>query len=289
MLMAVAVAAWAVRAPLRWHQWQPRLHQAEAESTAAAARVAETLRQDLKAHAAGADRFAEQLLSWRAKWALAKSELPGGDPAALGDFVRRVFDENVLSGADIDAGLRRAAIEFEREQQGVMNRLLLDLRLDLDWPQTGLGEGPPASADKAERESASPAAWESGVYSVLRQDALAQTAILVGAELASVAAVQLAVSAGVLGTSGALAPETLGLSLVAGIVADLGLSRLYKVVAKPDAVIAARARRLVTDLADRTVDGAEGIPGVRARLEALAALENARRRAALRRYVLGWR
>lgn len=286
-LVAAGILGWAAQAPLRWHQWQPRLEQADAESALAACRVAGDLRQNLKAHADQADQFAERLLSWRGKWALLKSQVPGSDASSLRDFIQRVFEETVLSGADVEAILRRAAVEFGREQQAVGNRLLLDLRLDLDLPGRALEDGRSGAVAGASSDPVSPAAWEHGVSPVMRQDVIAQAAILAGTELAGVATVQLALSAGVLGTGGALAPETLGLSLVAGILADLGLSRLYRAVAAPEAKIAAHARHLVMDMADRLVEGTEGIPGIRARLEALAVEENARRREVLRRHLFG--
>jgi hypothetical protein len=283
-----------------WAKVTPHLSAAEQVSADAADKYARRVQQFFAERKTGARRFAEEVLSWSGKWAFLKSQSPWGSDGDYRQFLREAFERHLFKEADL-ADLLRCAVEgYASELTGIENETLLAIRADLsDSAVAQRAPLPALRSDDAFRQAV--AAMMAKVLAIATND----VAVTAGRELASfiasdiatnitieilsVAAARLGIEAGILGSGMASGAATLGIGLVAAILADQLLDWILNAAGyDPAGAIAAKVCESLDGVETLLLDGdpETGKGGLCRELAKLREERSALRREALQKLIL---
>lgn len=280
------------RRKIAWRIIAPRIEIAQEE----ALKAAETRTQEVRAFFAERQKrvpaYAERVLSFRSKWELGKSKLPGTDKEAHTRFLKEEFTRIVFSEAELGQAVSAAVEDYVRDVQAIENALLVKIRADLkDMPEC-VAVLPDLQTEALFRDRF--AKVIGGLSDKAGTDAKVDVGRMVGSEIATAitirvgiaVAARLGVSTAILGTGTALGAETLGVSIVAGLIVDQIASWMIGWYYKPELEIGKTLSAELDKLSNLIVSGDEKTRGLKQELGALAERRKTVREAALREMIL---
>ena len=236
--------------------------------------------------------YSERVLSLKSKWELAWSKMPKADKDGHTKFLKDEFAKIVFSEADLTKAITQATEDYVRDVNAIENALLTKVRADIqDFPECAAI----LSATKTdELFRAQFASTVTQLSQSTQTDIQAGFGQLVGSEIAAVIAIQvgkaiatrLGVSAGIIGTGTALGPETLGVSILAGIVVDQAISWIVGWFYDPTAKIEGKLRTQLDGLSTLIVNGDEKTRGLVQEFTTLAEHRKLIRDSALQQMIL---
>jgi hypothetical protein len=276
------------------------LSAAETASTEAADKYARRVRQFFAERKAGARPFAEEVLSWSGKWAFLKSQSPWGNDGDYRQFLREAFERHLFKEEDIADLIRYAVQGYASELTGIENETLLAIRADLsDSALTQSAPLPALRSDDAFRQAV--AAMMAKVLAIATNDVTvtagrelasfiaSDIATNITIEILSVVAARLGIEAGILGSGVASSAATLGIGLVAAILADQLLDWVLNAAGyDPAGAIAAKVCESLDGVEALLLDGdpETGKGGLCRELAKLREQRSALRREALQKLIL---
>jgi len=238
--------------------------------------------------------YAERVLSFRSKWELGKSKIPGADKDAHTRFLREEFSKIVFSQAELGQAVTGAAEDYVRDVQAIENALLVNIRADLkDMPECA-AVLPDLKTEALFHDRF--ARIVAGFSEKAGTDVKVDVGRIVGSEIATAITIRvgiavaenLGVSSVILGTGTAGSLETLGVSFVAGIIVDQIVGWIIGWYDKPEVEISKKLSAELDELSTLIVSGDEKnkTRGLKQELEALAERRKLMRDAALREMIL---
>ena len=165
---------------------------------------------------ARAEKAAGALIGWRAKWVLLKDQFKSENEKEMPKFRQRMLEENLYTQAEKQKVIAGVIGSVVLQWMNIENTLAKETHCYALTTE--------AKARAVETNHASLPG--DGVDDELQKDIYREIASNVGGEVAAMVAVQLATSAGILGTSTALSWETLGISVVAGVIVDVIVGKI---------------------------------------------------------------
>lgn len=232
------------------------------------------------------------MLLYRSKWELGKSKIPGADRGTHTRFLKDEFSKIVFSEAELGQAVTGAVENYVRDVQAIENALLVKIRADLkDMPECTavlpdlrtealfrkrFGHVVVRLSEKAGTDA------KVDMGRVIGSEIGAAIAMRVGVAVAA----RLGVSSVILGTGAAASPETVGVSIVAGIIVDQIAGWLIGWYSKPEVKIGKKLSGELDKLSTLIVSGDEQTHGLRQELGALAERRKLGREAALREMIL---
>ncbi|MBP7933607.1 MAG: hypothetical protein KA354_03060 [Phycisphaerae bacterium] len=282
----------------RWSERiEPRMAAADVACDRALRRNIGLVRLFLLERRAGSRAFAEDMLSIRGKWALVRTHLPnlvGGREDAELRYLADRFACHVVSDEELKAVLEIAVAAYVAQVQAIENELLVGVRADVaDLPLASLPANATDEIVRAEYERLvrviAPA-----VAADLGVDAARELASLVAGDVAAgiagsvlgTVATRLGISSGILAVGAGSSWATLGLSIVAAVIADQIIDFVIDQVHDPTGKLAARVDEMLADVGRLIAEGDGERPGLRAQLTTFDKARSTIRREALRRLVL---
>jgi hypothetical protein len=271
---SMPVSSAAISAPMRdekreedarrrvaWRIVAPRLEIAQEEALEALKKRTQQVADFFTERQKHLPEYAERVLSLKSKWELAWSKMPKANKDGHTKFLKDEFAKIVFSEADLTKSITQATEDFVRDVNAIENALLTKVRADIqDFPQCA-AILPATNTDELFR--AQFAATVTQLSQNTQTDLQVGVGQLVGSEIAAVIAIQvgkaiatrLGVSAGILGTGTALGLETLGISIIAGIVVDQAVSWVVDWFYDPTAEIEGKLRPQLEGLSTLIVNG----------------------------------
>lgn len=154
--------------------------------------------------------MAKELNSMKGKWVMAKTMM-SGNKAERERFFKDVSSRYLHSPQDCEKKTAWVVAELLRDWTDAENLLAVELQC------SGLGVGETQVAVQTQKKQ------ELDHSSTLQKQIAADIVALVGGEAAAAGVTQLGVSAGILGTGAMFSVESFGISLVVGVVVDMGV------------------------------------------------------------------
>jgi hypothetical protein len=214
--------------------------------------------------------FAHDALGWGSKWRLVADHVPFTRGGRHEQYLREKFEETVFTPAKVEAVVKQVVDSYLRELKSIESTMLVRIRTDAaDFPLAY----PLGTLDRDRLDQIYALAIEQAVAMIKRDTAssvsLEVVSIIVGEVLTQVA-VELGVSAGVLGAGAALSWETFGIGLVVGIIVDAIITWVWDWYADPRGELAAQVNTKLDEVRRLIVDGSANVQGLRSRLKQLA-------------------
>jgi len=277
---------------------EPRIALADEACSRSIDKAVTLVAEFLQERKSGARPFAEEMLAFRSKRKLIRSKLPpwlGGYADAhrdylVGRFHRRLFTDEMLQRA-----VELSVTAYLAQVQTIENRLLVDIRADLEDVLITAVAGRDARTPFQQRFETLVADTAARVDQSLGLDVTRETASWVAGDVAagiatrvlgSVAA-RLGVSGGILGAGATASWATFGLSVVAAVVVDQIVTRTLDWAADPVGKLQHRVERMLGDTGRLIIEGDGQTGGLRAELTRLDRARAQVRREALHRLALG--
>ncbi len=280
------------RRKIAWRIVAPRLEIAQEEALAALTRRTQQVADFFTERQKNLHKYAERVLSLKSKWELAWSKMPKADKDGHAKFLKDEFAKIVFSKADLDKAISVATEDYVRDVNAIENALLTKVRADIqDFPECAAML---SATNTDELFRARFAATVTQLSQKTQTDLQVGVGQLVGSEIAAAIAIQvgkaiatrLGVSAGVLGTGAALGPETLGVSILAGIVVDQGISWIGSWFYDPTSEIEAKLKTSLAELSALVVRGDDKTRGLVQEFTTLAEQRKIIRDGALQQMIL---
>lgn len=187
------------------------IEHAQAVCQAALEARADELEKWYLADKAHTQAMAEDLNGLKSKWVIAKTSVSGNEKERK-QFFTEVSRQHLHTPQACEQETAKVIAELLRDWAEEEDRMAVELgcaELFHSQEEVNMPRGERQSADHT---------------STLQKQVAADLATLVGSEVAAACVTRLGVSAGILGAGATLSAETFGISLVVGIVADLGVN-----------------------------------------------------------------
>lgn len=238
---------------------EKRLTEAEHEAIAAAEQCLAPLRELFTQARQGTRQFAEDALSFSSKWRFVADRLPGMPGNLHAEYLRVAFEQHVVSSRKLGQQLEAVIAEFQRTQQDIENRVLIDIGADLE--SLKLQTSPPPSQEELRQRVQR--MLEQSVRNV-RNDLVADVVLVVvsgelAPQLLRTIAIRLGISSTVLGAGASASWATFGASAVVGLLVDWIITKIWDWWADPTGDLAAKIDRQVDQLRFELLDGPQGL------------------------------
>jgi len=208
--------------------------------------------------------YSESILGWKSKWNLILDKLPGNDQDRHEQFLKQQFEQKIFSPEQLEAAVKQAVRERLVQVRDIENQMLIGLRADIEGlPDLEQLDGQSANEFESRLQSALVQASEV-VSKDLSSTIESQMVSLVAGEVMAQVAIRLSVSAGILSTGAASSWATLGIGLVAGVVIDQIVTRIWDWWSEPEAELSfqiSNQLNLVHDLICKGDSDSEGLNG----------------------------
>ena len=165
---------------------------------------------------ARAEKAAGALIGWRVKWVLLKDQFKSENEKEMPKFRQRMLEEDLYTQSEKQKVIAGAVGSVVLQWMDIENTLAKETHC---YALTTEAKARAVEANHASLPG-------DGVDDELQKDIYREIASNVGGEVAAMVAVQLATSAGILGTTTALSWETFGISLVAGVIVDVIVGKI---------------------------------------------------------------
>jgi len=214
--------------------------------------------------------FARDALDWESKWNLIKDFVPFTEGGKHENYIRERFEKHIFTPASVEQAVRQVVESYLREVKSIEGTMLVRIKADVsDFP----AEYPIATLDKSRLEQIYGEAIQHAIDAAKNDAAagasLEVVSIIVGEVLTQVA-VELSVSAGILGAGAALSWETLGIGLVVGMIVDVIVSWVWDWWKDPKGELAAKVNTKLDEIHRLIVEGSQKVVGLRVRLREVA-------------------
>jgi hypothetical protein len=113
-----------LRRTIAWKIIAPRIEIAQEEALKAVETRTQEVRDFFLERQKRVPAYAQRVLSFRSKWELGKSKLPGADKEAHTRFLRDEFSKLVFSETELGQVVTTAATDYVRDIQAIENTLL---------------------------------------------------------------------------------------------------------------------------------------------------------------------
>jgi len=231
--------------------------------------------------------LADDLLCMTAKWNLMASSLPWGDHSVFSRYVEWRFRERLFSAEDLKSRVALVSRHLSQALSGVENRLMVNVRADLaELPSENLAPESPETFAQAYHHAVD-AALRDGQMAVLIEGGQLVLDEIITQLMMRVIAGALAdglVSAGILGAGAMGAPETLGISVVLGLIVD----QIVGWFTNPEGRLAGKLSQQIKVIENLVFNGTPRRPGIVSALNTFAAHWSFVRTNAIHDYVAQW-
>jgi hypothetical protein len=112
---------------IAWKNVKPRIEIAQEEALKAVETRTQEVRDFFAERQKRVPAYAERVLSFRSKWELGKSKIPGADKDAHTRFLREEFSKIVFSQAELGQVVTSATEDYVRDVQAIENALLVNI------------------------------------------------------------------------------------------------------------------------------------------------------------------
>ena len=214
-----------------WEKIQPNLDAADVAAQKMIRKYCDRVDDFFAERKKRARGFAEDALSYRSKWAFAKSKLPFTDGEGHNKYLHELFETKIFTAKELEEFLQSVVKGCVIELQGIEGDLLVKIRADIGDDALGvMKDDVRFSAEAALRKKYAGAVADAAM--TLKKDLPVwggrEAAAWVGADLTAPIIHSLAVSligrlglsGGILGSGAASGAITLGGALVAGLIID---------------------------------------------------------------------
>jgi hypothetical protein len=226
-------------------------------------------------------RFAERILGWSSKWRLVSDKLPFTRTDRHAQFLDKTFREELFSPEQLTQTVDAVVRNYTDSVAGVENRMLVRVRADVgDLEPAAL----PAFADEAKLRVAFDDAMRVALDRTradLRADVTREAVSLVAGEVLTMVAVRLGVSGGILAAGAGTSWATFGVGLVVAVIVDQIVSWVWDWWRDPQGDVSRKMNDKLDEIRRLIVEGDGAAPGLRQRLDELAANRDKLRRAAM--------
>jgi len=222
--------------------------------------------------------FAKTALSLSSKWAMLVDAAPFNDSGRQAAFLKTEFERQVFSPDDLTKAIEQAIVGFTADLASIENQMLVDIRADLN--AQGIVSVVRSFDDELFRETFRK------ILARCKRDAAIDTAGDVAIFATSIvierivvkvlfsAARKTGTSAAVLGAGAATSWASLGTSMIAAIIIDQILSKIWDWAFDPVGKLQANLNDHLQKLCDSVCGGREDRTGLRSHFEHLAAERN---------------
>lgn len=225
--------------------------------------------------------FTEVCLGGTSKWKMVLDAIPlrrGGEHEA---FLKQEFESKVLSSRDLERAIEQTIRDFLLRVRDIESEMLVDMKADIeDLPgfESLHGIDPVAMATKFDEALANASEKVGGD---LYANVNTQLVSLLAGEVLAQVAIRLGVSGGILGAGAASSWATFGVGLLASLVVDQLVTRLWDWWADPEIELALQLADHLGSLHQLICDGDEQTPGLRGLFRKIASEREAVRRTAV--------
>ncbi|MBC7819950.1 MAG: hypothetical protein IAG10_23960 [Planctomycetaceae bacterium] len=228
--------------------------------------------------------YATEVLGWESKFALATDYVNGGHEHE--QFMKERFAAILFSEADLEAVVEQAAAAFLTHVNDVESQMLVNLEADL--ANLG-GSALPAVVDRSTLNAALQTALQEAATAAqadFRGMVGREIVSWVAAEVLTVAAAQLATSAGILGTGAASSWGTFGAGIVVGLIVDAVVTEIYNQQFDPIGELSRTLDASLSQMESLILQGTSDSAGLHGRLHDYSSRRNVTRREAIQKAVL---
>jgi hypothetical protein len=261
---------------------EPHLQMCHQRVSESAARHLEPIVEQLNRARNGTAAFSKIALGLGSKWRLMADAIPGTKGGRNETYLKKAFEQHVLRGDALEAAIVQSITSFLQEMRSHEGEMLVNLRADLqdfpyvDWStwrdETILNQRFDAAINTVIRASEAD----------FRQAVGSQLVSLIAGELAAQVAVRMGVSAGILGAGAASGWATLGVGVVAGLIIDQIVTRVWYWISNPEHDLTREIQSQIDSLQKHICHGDQQSPGLIQRFLDLAKEREPIRRDALR-------
>jgi hypothetical protein len=230
---------------------------------------------------ANALEFAETALGFGSKWRLVVDFLPGTAGGRNKRYLREAFERLVINPKTLDAAVDRLVSSLESDIRSIENQMLVKLAADLaDFPLTAdvyqIETGQLELRFQKALQIASDRNHRDAGALVAREILAAIIGTVVGKVVA-----RLAVSGSIIGMGIVGGPETLGISVLSAIVADVVFSWVWDWWTDSSGRLSREIIEQLDHLENMIVNGGSDFPGIKTKLVELGNQRDSLRRAAI--------
>jgi hypothetical protein len=260
---------------------QPGLDWADAETRRSAAehlQAVDAFFSDVKSRT---PRFAERILGWSSKWRLVSDKLPFTRADRHAQFLDKTFRDELFSPQQLTQTIDAVVRNYTDSVAGVENRMLVRVRADVGDLEPAVL---PAFADETKLRVAFDDAMRVALdrtHADLRADLTREAVSLVAGEVLTMVAVRLGVSGGILAAGAGTSWATFGVGLVVAVIVDQIVSWVWDWWRDPQGDVSRKMNDKLDEIRKLIVEGDGNSPGLRQRLDELAAKRDKLRRAAM--------
>lgn len=233
-------------------------------------------------------RFAEQILGWSSKWRLVSDKLPFTRIDRHAQFLDKTFRDELFSAEQLTDAIDGVVRNYTDSVAGIENRMLVRVRADIGDIEPAVLQ--PAFADEAKLRAAFDEAMRAALDRTradLRADVTRETVSLVAGEVLTMVAVRLGVSGGILAAGAGSSWATFGVGLVVAVIVDQVVSWVWEWWRDPQGDVTRTMNGKLDEIRRLIVEGDGTAPGLRQRLDELAAKRDKLRRAAMAEMIEG--
>ena len=204
--------------------------------------------------------FADSILGFQSKWNLVLDKLPWNDKDRHDRFLKDQFEEHIFSSAELESAVRQAVAERLNQVRDIESQMLIGIRADIEGlPELAQIESLDASELELRFQQA--IAQASQVVSQdLSSNIESQLISLVAGEVMAQVAIRMGVSAGILSTGAASGWATLGIGLIAGILVDQLVTRIWDWWSEPEVELQYQVSKQLSSVHDLICKGEPGPP-----------------------------
>jgi hypothetical protein len=225
--------------------------------------------------------FSKECMGWRSKWTLVLDAMPFSEGKQHDAFLKNEFERRIFSSDDLEQAIEQTIVDFLTEVRNIESEMLVAMRADI--------QGLPAfdaitalDRQQLEQRFQQAIAEASGAVGAdLNADIHSQVVSLIAGEVLAQVAVRLGVSAGILGTGAASGWATLGVGLIAGLIIDQLVCRIWDWWADPDVELAVQLAGKLSALQQLICEGDSKISGLRGEFRQMAEARDVARRTAI--------
>lgn len=225
--------------------------------------------------------FSKSILGWKSKWNLVLDKLPGNDQDRHEKYLKDQFQRLVLSPEQLDSAVRQSVRERLLQVRDIENQMLIEIRADIaGLPELEQIQSMGTEAFETRFEQALSQASEV-VSDDLSSTIESQLVSLVAGEVMAQVAVRMGVSAGVLSTGAASGWATFGVGLVAGVVVDQIVTRIWDWWSEPEVELSFQISKQLAMVHDLICKGDSKSSGLDGRFQQWNSQRNQIRRLAI--------
>ncbi len=262
------------------------LDAADAQALSAVAPQLAAVKEFFRAARSRTRAYGELVLSFDSKWKLATDVFRGANHKEHAAWLEAKFAESLFSQQELEQLVSQTVSGLMRQIDDIESQTLVKMQADLEQlPAGSLPLTVDRSALHAKLSDALRAASQAA-QTELRAAVGRELCSWITSEVLTVVGVQLATSAGIVGTGAASGWATLGIGVIVGLVVDAIVSEVYRQQFDPVGKIANLLNSNLSEMETILLNGSKTGPGLETRLKDYTARRNAARRQTIQHAIL---